>query len=154
MKCSKFVYIATGLENFEEHNLLARVLADQGIGITYDWTHHGPVYREGARRCAEVAAAESNGVIIADAVVILLPGGRGTHVELGIAIGANSVQEYPRPIILYGQPNNAKRLGLIDGREMCAFYFHEQVTIVIGALSDLVSVICHKLADEGCVRNG
>lgn len=141
------VYIATGLENFGQHNLLRDSLKPYGVGITYDWTRHGPVYRDGDRRCREVSGLEAEGVIEADLVVVMLPGGRGTHVELGIAIGANNVQEHPRPIIVYSSPEDAKRVGLVDGPEMCAFYFHEQVQIVIGSLDDLRSAIVRKLAD-------
>lgn len=80
-------YIATKLENHSEHNLLRDLLNARGHEITYDWTAHGPVWSKGIKAIEEVAELEINGVRDSDFVVVLWPGGRGTHVEMGIAIG-------------------------------------------------------------------
>ena len=111
-------YIATKLENHAAHNELRDWLADRGHQITYDWTTHGPVWRDGNERIAEVAGFEARGVVTADLVVVLLPGGRGTHAELGIAIGAGV------PVLLVPSER-----GQIEGEGVCAFYRHPMVTI-------------------------
>lgn len=82
-------YIASKLENHAAHNRLRDVLAELGHQITYDWTPHGPVYGSGLDRVREVAELETKGVLDADFVVVLWPGGRGTHVELGMALAAD-----------------------------------------------------------------
>lgn len=82
------VYIATGLDNAAAHNRLRDLLAAQGVGLTYDWTTHGSVWQRGRAEIREVAALEADGVRHADLVIALLPGGRGTHAEIGIAIGS------------------------------------------------------------------
>ena len=112
------VYIATALTNAAEHNRLRDALAARAIGLTYDWTAHGSVWREGPDRIRQVAAAEAAGVVGADVVVVLLPGGRGTHAELGIAIGAGV------PVLLIPQGR-----GDYEGEGACAFYSHPGVTI-------------------------
>ena len=64
-------YIATSLQNWSEHNRLRDALEARGIGLTYDWTAHGPVWRDGPDRIRQVAAAEAAGVIGADVVIVV-----------------------------------------------------------------------------------
>ena len=80
------VYIATGLGHATRAQLVRDALISAGWEITYDWTTHGRV--EGDARVREVAIDEINGVTTAHAVVAILPGYRGTHVEIGAAIAA------------------------------------------------------------------
>ena len=110
-------YIATKLENHAEHNRLMAALNDLGHECTYDWTVHGPVYEKGLGRVRAVAVLEALGVKEADEVIVLWPGGRGTHVELGIALGA-------------GKPVNF--ISAVEGHheatvETCAFFHHPLV---------------------------
>jgi len=79
-------YIATYLERHAEHNVIRDILVAAGHEITYDWTSHGSVKEVGEERLTEVAEAELKGVTEADFVVVLLPGGRGTHAEIGAAV--------------------------------------------------------------------
>lgn len=81
-------YIATRLENHAEHNRIRDALQANGDTITYDWTLRGSVKECSLDRLREVSLAEAKGVIEADYMVLLWPGGCGAHVELGIAIGA------------------------------------------------------------------
>ena len=106
-------YIATRLERALDHNLVRDTLVVRGHEITYDWTHHGSVQRDGTTRIREVSLAEKRGVLAADFVVVLLPGGRGTHVELGMAIAAG------KPVILHTQDDE-----LLDttNNRTCVFY--------------------------------
>lgn len=112
------VYIATRLERHADHNLVRDALERLGIGCSYDWTTHGPVFREGIPRIREVAKAEMDGVLQADAVVVLLPGGRGTHAELGAALAAG------KPTVLHSLTPD---LHLGATSETCAFYHHPLV---------------------------
>ncbi|WP_395739319.1 hypothetical protein [Prosthecobacter sp.] len=111
-------YIATKLENHAKHNLLMHSLSMLGHECTYDWTKHGPVYSHGLLRVREVATLETQGVLDADMVIVLWPSGRGTHVELGIALGAGIPVHF---------------ISDVDGHheataETCAFYHHPLVT--------------------------
>jgi len=135
-------YIATRLSNHEAHNRVRDALAAIGISLTYDWTVHGSVKCDGALKLREVSTAEAQGVIDAHVCVVLLPGGRGTHSELGIAIGARV------PVLLVQQPgadffNSDERTSLFyhyprvnqktsddpaaiaaDARELISFYWY------------------------------
>lgn len=120
-------YIASSLKNVDQVRELKKVLDAAGWRHTYDWTVHGSVQREGFERIAEVAAAESQGVCEADVVIVLLPGGRGTHTELGMAIGlVDAVAWAPgqkrSPRIAIYSPDPEKDFG--TGGTTCAFYHH------------------------------
>lgn len=90
-------YIASRIENSENVSALHALLRAAGWVCTYDWTTHGSVRGEGVTRDTlhRVADAEMNGVTDADVVIVLLPGGRGTHVEMGGAIACGI------PIVLW-----------------------------------------------------
>jgi len=88
-------YIASKLENAARVRELAEILKSWGWKHTYDWTEHGRVL--GREALQSVAAEELAGVIRADLITILLPGGKGTHVELGLALA------YEKKIVLYSE---------------------------------------------------
>lgn len=112
-------YIATKLENHAEHNWLRDKLNLLGHECTYDWTTHGPVYSKGLQVIEEVAQLEHQGVADADTVIMLWPGGRGTHVELGMAIALGK-----RCVIISDvEAHHAATL------ETCAFYHHPRVSM-------------------------
>src|SRR6185312_5761738 len=79
-------YIASRLEAAPRVRELKTILESYGHEHTYDWTVHGSVQNDGADVIREVSEREVLGVVNADANIVLLPGGRGTHTELGIAI--------------------------------------------------------------------
>jgi len=110
-------YIATKLENHEQHNQVRDMLAERGHEITYDWTVHGPVWSEGLDRCREVAMLETQGVVDADVVIVLWPGGRGTHAELGIALGCGKMVIFVSDVAGHHEASP----------DVCAFYYHELV---------------------------
>lgn len=112
------VYIATGLDNHAEHNQLRDELAKLDVHLTYDWTVHGPVWREGLARIKEVSQLELEGVRNADVVVVIrshVGQGRGTHVELGAALA------YGIPVVILSKAPTDD-FGAVSST--CAFYHH------------------------------
>ena len=93
-------YIATKLDNAVRAHVLAETLTSFGWTHTYDWTTHGCVLGSG-KVLQGVAEKELRGVIGAELFIALLPGGRGTHTELSVALmsGCNVVlhSEDPAP---------------------------------------------------------
>lgn len=127
-------YIASRLENAEQVKEVSAVLTSAGHIHTYDWTEHGSVPHEDKDRISEVAMLETQGVLDADLVVVILtdePGGRGTHAELGIAIGKD------KSIIICAPDDAAFHQ---DGRT-CAFYWHKNVVRVTGQPMEWMSEI-------------
>lgn len=131
MRTRKTCYIATGLANAAQHNRLRDVLAANGWTITYDWSTHGAVAHLGQERWEEVAVNEATGATEADFVVVLLPGGRGTHVELGLALAAGKV------VYLFAETEEQ----LLLEEKTCIFYYHPLVRRVCGDLLDLTREI-------------
>lgn len=78
-------YIGSGFKNCELVNHYADLLTARGWTRTYDWTAHagGGFSLEDL---ADFARRERRAIGEADVAVILLPAGRGTHVELGMAL--------------------------------------------------------------------
>jgi len=84
-------YIASRLENHAQVTRLANLLKPFGWEHTYDWTVHGSVKETDLETLKAVGQKECDGVKNADIVIVLTPQGRGTHVELGMAIALNKV---------------------------------------------------------------
>lgn len=118
------VYIATKLENHAQHNELRDLLVERGIDLSYDWTAHGPVWERGEECIRTVANLEARGVLKADLCIVLWPGGRGTHVEMGIAIGAGV------PVLFYSPEPDRHFHAHPD---TCAFYHAQGVTRISAA---------------------
>lgn len=118
------IYIATKLENAAQHNEVRDALVDLGHEITYDWTTHGPVWGASSARIAEVQQLELDGVRDADLTIVLandrtlgIPTGRGTHVELGVALALYKL------VFMLGDRSVIKG----STRDTCAFYHHPEV---------------------------
>ena len=116
------VYIATTLENAEAHKALAQALAPYEVWVTYDWATHGSAKDGGPIRIREVALCETQGVLDADLVVVLLPGGLGTHTEMGMALAAG------KPVVLVADPKHPDFMA--PGKHFPCFYLHPLVRIL------------------------
>mgnify|MGYP000405534167 CR=1 FL=1 len=79
------VYIAASLGGLDEAKAVMQAVRQAGGHITYDWTEGGRV-TDLATDAPRVSSAEIEGVRAADVLVLLIPGGRGAHVELGAAL--------------------------------------------------------------------
>lgn len=127
-------YIAASLSRSNDQRAVVAALQAIGIEQTFDWTRNGTL--GGTRAMADVAIDEVRAVADADFIVALLPAGRGTHIEIGLALANNN--------------NNNKTIFLLAEKESdllgadtytCVFYHHSLVTIVYGGIRDLVTVI-------------
>jgi hypothetical protein len=129
------VYIATGLDNTEQHQLLRKELDALEIGVTFDWVEAGPVKQEPSALTWR-AIEDSDGVVSSDLLIVLLPGnpptfkssGRGTHVEIGLALGTGV------PVLLVSPTDFG---GSLDGATdaLCVFYDHPGVVMKLVANS-------------------
>lgn len=81
-------YIGSGFKNCELVNYYSKALEENGWSHTYNWTKNisGGVTIEDLVKYSEL---EIKGIVDSDAVIILLPAGRGTHIELGMALALN-----------------------------------------------------------------
>lgn len=87
-------YVASGIGNLTKATALMRALEAKGHRVTYDWTTHGNVKAWPKSMRQVVAAAEFFAVESAEVFVALLPGGKGTHFELGLACSDPTTQVF------------------------------------------------------------
>ena len=115
------IYIATGYKRREEHNEVRDALTGAGHTLTHDWTT--PENRR--LPACKAALADKQGIQDADLLIVLLPGGMGTHTELGIALALG------KPVLVYAlDPKDLPRSMI--------FLYHPLVTRIRGALSSLL----------------
>lgn len=124
-------YIASSLRNIEQVREVSKRLKNIGYIHTYDWTVNENITTLEELRV--IGKKEKNAVIGADIVVVLLPAGKGSHIELGIAIG-NSKQVY-----LYSSDKE------IDNIETTSTFYHlPEIEKCFGTLDELVETIDNK----------
>ncbi len=130
-------YIATSLSRMTAHRIVRDALKNWDHEISYDWTLHGSVKSVSKERLQEVASLELNGISEADFVVVLLPGGHGTHLELGFAIARG------KKVFLHTEDPLTFELG----PQTNAFYHHPDITRLHCPLADVGTTV-HSLLPQ------
>lgn len=103
---------------------------------SYDWTAHGDVRKEGGARLSAVSENELAAVAESRLVLILLPGGRGTHAELGAALASRSAMP-DKKIFIYCEDGSA----FLPGEGTCAFYWAGGVRRFSGGIESVLGAI-------------
>ncbi|NGX48674.1 MAG: hypothetical protein K940chlam5_00264 [Candidatus Anoxychlamydiales bacterium] len=120
-------YIATSLARAKDHNIVRDALMDLGHTLTYDWTTHGSVKCTTPEKLRLVCQQELLGIKRADLLIVLIPGGFGTHVELGATIATN------KKIILF----SSEEKYFLPCKDTCAFYHDPSCKHIVSSLSNL-----------------
>lgn len=81
-------YIGSGFKNCELVNYYSKILEENGWEHTYNWAKNIS-NDETIEDLIEYSKLEQKGIIESDVVIILFPAGRGTHIELGMALALN-----------------------------------------------------------------
>ena len=121
-------YIGSGFYNIENVRRLRDLLSAQGHTHTYDWTLNTRADSVDALR--DIGEKERDAIKGSDFVIILLPAGKGSHVELGIAIGSGV------PVFLHDTTDS-----MTNFETTSTFYHVAQVVQLSGALEDIPSQI-------------
>ena len=116
-------YIGSGMKNCELVNYYAKILKENDWKQTYNWVENinDDVSIEDMTVYAKL---ESQGIIDSDVVIILLPAGRGAHIELGMALALNkkiflcsaTKEEFSieNTVAFYGLPSIVQLVGNAD----------------------------------------
>ena len=128
-------YIATSLSRVMAHHTVRDSLKQRGHEISYDWTLHGSVKSVSKERLKEVALLELEGVSEADFIVVLLPGGHGTHLELGFALAKE------KRVFLHSEDPLFFELGA----QTNAFYHHPDIVCLHCPLADVGTLVLSSL---------
>jgi nucleoside 2-deoxyribosyltransferase len=121
-------YIASSFKNIDNVRNVAEQLKARGFIQTYDWTTHTGI--DSLQELAAIGAKEKEAVLHAEIFIIMLPAGKGSHVELGLALGVG------KAIYLYSADDEMN-----DIDKTSTFYQLPEVQKIIGTLDDLVSKI-------------
>ncbi len=84
-------YVAGRLNNAGRVRQVLAALREAGHTITYDWTTAADAdgkFSDPPERWPEISSAEIQGVVSADTVIIVQPGGFGAHTEFGAALAS------------------------------------------------------------------
>lgn len=130
-------YIATSLRRADHNKRVQKGLTPYGYEITYDWTKHGSVKHVSRERLQDVAIQEVNAVLEADIIIVLLPGGLGTHTEFGIALGLG------KKVIIHAEDQSFFDIG----DKTVAFYHHPNLIQISCAIEDLPERIHESLKE-------
>ncbi|WP_075619372.1 nucleoside 2-deoxyribosyltransferase [Paenisporosarcina indica] len=124
-------YIASGLQNKEAVRMVSDKLKQIGWHHTYDWTQN-----ERANSLEElqtIGMLEKQAVVAADVVVVLLPGGKGTHIELGMAIAKK------KRIFLFDSSGEVMNVPTTS-----TFYHLPEITICTGSIDELITIVLNE----------
>jgi len=124
---SKRFYLSTQKDRNAEAAPLLEALKAKGWDRTFDWAD-----REASTESeyADLAVAEIAGIRDADVVIVILPGGRGTHVEIGAALAMG------KPVIIHA-PNRKT----LETPYPCAFHYHPSVKVLFSEQLDVEGLL-------------
>ncbi|WP_138751238.1 group-specific protein [Paenibacillus sinopodophylli] len=122
-------YIASSRKNIDNVRQVSDELIARGFQQTYDWTIHSEI--DSISKLGEIGHEEVSGVLDADVVIVMIPAGKGSHVELGIALGAG------KDLYLYSSTNEMNEI-----ENTCTFYHIDSVKQRIGSIDDLINSVC------------
>lgn len=121
-------YVASGFQNKEQVRNVSANLKKFGWHHTYDWTQNKRANT--LEDLQQIGILEKEAVAEADIVIVLLPGGKGTHIELGLAIAGN------KKIFLYSPDAD-----VLNMETTSTFYHLPEVEIGTGTIESLIEKI-------------
>lgn len=121
-------YIASSFSNKQAVRQVSEELKSKGFVHTYDWTKNERA--SSFEQLSKVGNFEKDAVMEADFMIILLPAGKGSHIEFGIALGQG------KPIYLYSSDEEVNNFDTTS-----TFYHLPQVKIVVGTINNLIQTI-------------
>jgi nucleoside 2-deoxyribosyltransferase len=130
----KRFYVSSRKDRSAEADALSEKLQARGWERTYKWTAHDG---EGTDAHAKAALEELEGVRKADVLIVLLPGGFGTHVEIGAALALG------KSVILHSPDQET-----LEKPYPCVFHHHPSVKRLISETLELDVLLAHMSPDR------
>jgi nucleoside 2-deoxyribosyltransferase len=127
MTMLKRFYLATKKDRIEEAKPLLDALGAEGWERTFAWSEDDS---KGTPEFARLACAELAGVRAADVLVVLLPGGYGTHVEIGAALALD------KAVVIHSRDRQT-----LETPYPCVFHYHPSVTLMVSVNLDIDAVM-------------
>ncbi|WP_041964921.1 hypothetical protein [Mesobacillus selenatarsenatis] len=124
----KRFYVASSFKNIDTVRYVSRQLINKGYVQTYDWTENERA--SNLEDLKEISRKEKDAVLEADFVVILLPAGKESHIEFGIALGQG------KRIYLHSPDDEVNNFATTS-----TFYHLPEVQICIGTIDELMETV-------------
>lgn len=122
-------YVASSFKNKDTVRFVCQHLKNKGFIQTYDWT-----INERASTIDElknIGYEEREAVLESDFLIVILPAGKGSHIELGIALGQR------KKIYLYSS------VGEINNIDTTSTFYHlPEVDNFFGTIENLLEKVC------------
>ncbi|QNR21163.1 group-specific protein [Exiguobacterium sp. Helios] len=128
-------YTASSFRNIEDVRFINDQLIKQGHHLTYDWTQSERVDTPAALQ--RIGQLELDAVRAIDCMILVLPAGKGSHVELGIALASQI------PIFLCMTDETCW-----TGPEASTFYHIDGIMKCIGPPQDWVQTILDAMNEQ------
>lgn len=122
-------YIGSGFKNSNLVNYYSEKLESLGLEHTYNWAKNIKE-TETKEDMINFSRLEIEAILNADLVIILLPAGRGTHVELGMALALN------KRIFLCADTSE-----VFDSTNTVNFYEIPEITKLVGCANQNIARI-------------
>jgi nucleoside 2-deoxyribosyltransferase len=113
----KRFYLSTRKDRSAQADALSQALIAHGWERTYAWT---AVDGADVEKYPEIALAELRGVRESDVLIVLLPGGYGTHVEIGAALALGT-------LVIIHSPDRKT----LETPYPCVFHYHPGVKLLV-----------------------
>lgn len=134
----KKFYAASSFQNIDSVRYVSSKLLNNGFIQTYDWTQNERAST--VEDLKKIGQQERNAVMEADFLIVLLPAGKGSHIEFGIALSQG------KRIYLYSPTEKVHHMDTTS-----TFYHLPEVKIVIGSIDNFVKVL---IAEEFSSKRG
>ncbi|GAB2556087.1 nucleoside 2-deoxyribosyltransferase [Gracilibacillus alcaliphilus] len=124
----KTFYVASSFKNIDKVREVSHSMKRKRFIQTYDWTLHSR-----AATVADLQAighAEKEAVTEADIIIVILPAGKGSHIELGMAIAQG------KQIYLYDTDQQVNNMASTS-----TFYHLPDITLVTGSVDQLIEKV-------------
>ncbi|WP_042472662.1 hypothetical protein [Bacillus ndiopicus] len=128
---TKKFYIASSFQNINNVRHVSEAFITKGFHHTYDWTQNSRAASLEELRL--IGNAEKEAVQQADFLVVLLPAGKGSHIEFGIALAEN------KNIYLHSPDENVYHMDYTS-----TFYHLDNVNIIVGTYEQLIEAVSLK----------
>ena len=115
---AKRFYIATRKDRESLANAISQKFEAHGWRRTFVWTAQDG--SSSADQYRIVAQSELNAIRDADVLIVLLPGGYGTHVEIGAALVLG------KPVIIHSPDHET-----LNTPYACVFHYHPGVKLIV-----------------------
>lgn len=124
----KKFYVASSFGNKDTVRYVSQTLKNKGFIHTYDWTKNERASTFNDLKL--IGSQEKNAIIESDFVIVLLPAGKGSHIELGIALGQG------KKIYLYSPDEEINNLVTTS-----TFYHLPEVKKCVGTVDEMLEVV-------------